>query len=258
MLRTRFRRIADVVPTFREVQPGDPDVLLFHDDVISGEDFGNRRWKHVSASASRLAGCSFEKSRIESAALGEGRKASLYVDCSFDNARIAFGPGGFARFERCTFRNTRLANWYCFAVELVDCTFSGELKKAIFNGSVPREDRRFVRRSRNEFRGNDFRDMTLIDVAFRSGIDLSLQRLPTDGYVFLADGRAQVAAAERALAAITDTSLRSEVAAILRAMRSELDEGQTQLLIRRADVSGTARGLALLWQLLASRAGTEG
>ena len=48
-------------------------------------------------------------------------------------------------------------------------------------------------RTSNEFRGNDFSGMDLIDVGFRTGIDLSLQRLPTGAqYVYLAD-------AERAL-----------------------------------------------------------
>lgn len=59
------------------------------------------------------------------------------------------------------------------------CTFSGRLRKAVFNGTVPHDTRAMLGREHNEFGGNDFAAMDLLDVAFRTGIDLSKQRLPS-------------------------------------------------------------------------------
>src|ERR1700687_321120 len=46
--------------------------------------------------------------------------------------------------------------------------------------AAPAAKRLDPRRVRNEFRGNDFRDAELLDVAFIAGVDMHLQRFPED------------------------------------------------------------------------------
>ena len=119
---------------------------------VTGEDFSGRRLQQISVAASQLVGCRFENVSCEPASLGAGQQMSYYTECVFDGARMRLGPGGFARFERCSFRDVDLRGWICFAVEVVDCTFTGRLDGGIFNGTVLEKDRRFVRRRVNRFR----------------------------------------------------------------------------------------------------------
>jgi hypothetical protein len=103
------------------------------------------------------------------------------------------GPGGLSRFVRCSFRNVNIRNWLCFAVELIDCTFSGKLQQAVFNGTPLAQKRALLGRDRNEFHGNDFSAADLIDVGFRTGIDLTRQRLPSGPeYLYLPNAREAV------------------------------------------------------------------
>src|SRR2546430_10168634 len=97
-------------------------LVLDHSQLV-GADFSNRELAQLSAVGCVLKDCRFEGTTIESASFGAGRETSEYVGCSFDGARIRFGPGGYARFVRCSFMDADLRDWFCFAVELVECTF---------------------------------------------------------------------------------------------------------------------------------------
>ena len=100
-----------------------PDVrLVLHDVDLRDADFSGRKLLQLSVAGSLMTGCRFEKVRAQ-ATLGGGTKMSRFVDCSFDGSRLTLGGGGYARFERCSFRDVDLRHWFCFAVELVDCTF---------------------------------------------------------------------------------------------------------------------------------------
>jgi hypothetical protein len=67
-----------------------------------------------------------------------------------------------------------------------DGELTGRMRRSFFNGTVREELVEALGRRSNEFRGNDFSGMDLLDVGFRTGIDLSLQRLPTgEQYVYL-------------------------------------------------------------------------
>jgi hypothetical protein len=204
-----------------------------------GEDFSRRRLVQLVVSGSTLIGCRFDGLRVDSAAFGAGREQSRYVDCVFDGARLKFAAGGYARFERCSFRDADLRDWFALAVELVDCTFTGRLRKCVFNGTVPDDDRPIVRRDRNEFTGNDFSQADLIDVSFRTGIDLMQQRLPTDDrYVFVADASEAVQRVRAAIAGWQDLPRRQAAITLVRAWESAVAGGQRQLLLR-ADTYST-------------------
>jgi uncharacterized protein YjbI with pentapeptide repeats len=215
------------------------DRLVLQRADLNGADFSGRDLVQISVQDSRLLNCRFDGTRVDGAYFGAGRQTSYYAGCVFDGARITFGAGGHARFEDCSFRDCDLRNWFCFSVELVNCTFSGRMRKPVFNGMVPERDRPVVGRERNEFRGNDFSAMDLRDVAFRTGIDLSLQRLPSgETYLYLPDASAALQRAREAISGWENAAHRERVLAFLRSLEDELAGGQNQLLLSRGGYPG--------------------
>jgi hypothetical protein len=203
---------------------------------LTGADFGGGRLEQFSAQGCRLDRCRFDGAVIESASFGAGRSVSEYLGCSFDGATLRMGPGGYARFVDCTFVNTVIERWLCFAVDVVGCTFSGRLKEVVFNGSVPPHKQDVVGRRTNQFEANDFSRAELADVAFRTGIDLTLQRLPAgDEYTYLADASAAVRRVRTAYDAWENPESRKQARGVLAVMEEDVAAGQRQLLIRLDD-----------------------
>lgn len=224
------------------IQISDQARVVLSNQQLAGEDFRGLKLLQFSAEGARLERCAFDGSVIESGSFGAGRVTSEYVDCSFSDAKIHMGPGGYARFVGCTFENVAIDNWYCFAVELVGCTFSGRLRKAVFNGCVPSEKRGVAGRAKNQFEGNDFSRAKLLDVAFRTGIDLSKQRLPSGPeYTYLADAPSAVRRARIAFNALTDPDVKKRVRGVLAVMEEDVAAGQDQLLIRIDDFPRASR-----------------
>jgi hypothetical protein len=212
------------------------DRILLQGEHYVGMDFGGRRLAQFSAAGVRMEGCSFEGARIDSCSFGGGTTTSEYVNCNFSESRLRMMSGGFARFVDCSFEKADIENWLCFAVEVVNCTFSGRLRGVVFNGTVPTKDRDLLRRTVNEFDGNDFSRAAFDNVAFGTGIDLRLQRLPEgDQYVFLPDAMAQLRRARIAYNAWTDQEQKSAARGFLMATESDVAAGQEQLLIRVDD-----------------------
>jgi len=237
--------------------PEEQSVVLDH-AVLEAEDFSGRRLLQFSASGCRFKRCKFEKMTIEGAGFGDGHEQSEYVECRFDASRINVGPGGYARFVRCSFREVDLRDWFCFTVELVECTFTGVLRTVVFNGTVPPEDQRSLRRTKNEFRGNDFASCDLIDVDFRSGIDLEAQRLPTGpAYLYLPNAEQSLHAAMQRLQDWNVESKRSAAMGLIRACEWTLAGGQKQLLLRRDDYSDVDRDVVSAVFELLSPLGSE-
>jgi hypothetical protein len=147
------------------------------------------------------------------------------------------GPGGFTRYVRCTFRNVELRDWTCFETEFIDCVFTGRLRKCIFNGTPLEDDRAWLGREKNEFRGNDFSGAELIDVAFRTGINLDLQRLPSGpDYLYVPDAAAAIERAKRGLAQWKpDTELQRLAMVIVTVKANAVAEGQRQFLMHLPD-----------------------
>lgn len=223
-------------------------IVLDH-ETLRGIDYSGRKLVQFSAAGVTLEACRFDKAKIEDASLGGGTDTSEYIDCSFDGARMRFGPGGFARFVRCSFRQVDIRDWYCFAVELIDCTFTGRLAHSFFNGTVPEEARQITGRERNEFYGNDFAGASLLDVDFRSGIDLTRQKLPTGPeYIYIANADKAVQRARSEVIGWTDLALRQQAMALLQVLARNVAGGQNQLLLRPANYS--AIGAAVVHAVL--------
>lgn len=212
------------------------DIVLKH-ERLRGVDYSGRTVDGFCAVGSRLEGCRFNNFRVRSCpCFGAGREMSEFVDCSFDGAHLDMGSGGCARFVRCSFRNVVLRDWRCDRVEMIDCVFSGRIKTAIFNGTVPVEERSFLHRERNEFHGNDFSGVDLIDVAFRRGIDLTQQRLPAGPqYLYLPDAAAALEPTESNIVGWQEGKQRQTAMAFIRGLCEDVRGGGQRQLLLRAD-----------------------
>jgi hypothetical protein len=224
--------------------PEDQRLVLDH-ARLHGQNYSGRTLRQFASIGSHLQACNFDNVQIQSAAFGSGRETSEYIECTFNGAGMNMMPGGFYRFVRCSFHNVTIRNWSCFAVELIDCQFSGRLDSAIFNGTVPEDLRAIIGRARNEFHGNDFSAMDFIDVVFRTGIDLTKQILPSgEDCLYLPHGAAAVAHAKSRVAAWDDEQMRRGAMAIIQGLEYTLSGGQQQLLLRPSDrygISGIPR-----------------
>jgi hypothetical protein len=218
----------------------DDQLVMVDHARLHGEDYSGRKLLQFATVGSHLHACNFDNTQIQSAAFGSGVETSEFVECTFNGARMDMGPGGFARFVRCSFRDVKIRNWICFAVEMIDCTFSGRLETAIFNGTVPEDIRLIIgRNAANEFHGNDFSALDLIDVAFRTGIDLTKQVLPSgEDYLYLPQAALAVSRVKSRVAGWDDEKLRRAATPIIQGLEYRLLGGQQQLLLRRSNYDG--------------------
>jgi hypothetical protein len=216
----------------------DQRVVLDHARLY-GEDYSGRTLLQFASIGSHLHACNFDRVQVQSAAFGSGRETSEFVECTFNGARMDMGPGGFSRFVRCSFRDVTIRNWICLSVEMIDCTFSGRLETAIFNGSVPEDERALIGRASNEFHGNDFSAMDFRDIGFRTGIDLTKQILPSgEDYLYLPHAASAVAQAKSRVASWDDEEMRRAARAIIQGLEYALSGGQQQLLLRASNSYG--------------------
>lgn len=217
----------------------DDQRLVLNRARLHGEDYSGRKLLQFASIGSHLHGCNFDRTRIQSASFGSGREASEFVECTFNGARMDMGPGGFSRFVRCSFHSVTIRNWICLSVEMIDCTFSGRLETAIFNGTVPEDEQALIGRAGNEFHGNDFSAMDFRDVGFRTGIDLTKQILPSgEDYLYLTHAAAAVAHAKVRVASWDDQEMRRGAGAMIQGLEYALLGGQQQLLLRASNSYG--------------------
>lgn len=203
---------------------------------VRHRDFSGRRLMQFCTIGGRLDQCRFDGATIDDAAFGAGRAMTEIVECSFDGASLRMGPGGFARFVRCSFRGVQIRDWFCFGLELIDCIFSGSLRGCFFNGTVPKEHREILGRQRNEFHGNDFSAADLVDVGFRTGIDLTQQRLPTrPEYLYLPNAAVTLAKTELDVRTWENLALQQSALRFLKVYSDDVNVGSQQQLLLRAD-----------------------
>jgi len=206
--------------------------LTFNHECVVGANFSKQKVVQFGSIGSRFERCHFDKLRIDNCNFGAGKEISEYIECSFDGANMRMGPGGYARFVRCSFLRANLREWDCIAVEMIECTFSGRLRKAVFNGTVREDMRSIAKRTQNEFRGNDFSAVKLEDVAFRTGIELSQQRLPSGNeHLYLADAERAIQRARAGVMGWRDLERRQQAMTTIKTLEFELRGGQQQLLL---------------------------
>lgn len=170
------------------VSAGSKEVLpvLVENEAIENQVYDDPRIQHFVAVSSRFTACEFRRLRISQGSFGGGFGTSSYKNCVFDACDIRMIAPGRATFVGCHFRDIRLVGWICHEVEFVDCSFSGQMKRMIFNAALSSRDRSSLSRERNRYENNDFRQCRFEDVSFRGGILLMPELLPTDpGGVFI-------------------------------------------------------------------------
>jgi hypothetical protein len=128
---------------------------------------------------------------------------------------------------------------------MIDCVFSGKLKRGLFNGTIPEFHRKDLGRTHNEFRGNDFREMELIDVGFRTGIDLTQQILPKGPqYLYLHDAEILITELRQEVIKWSDLEARQKALVIVKYLEVELAGGQKNLFVRRNTFPRSHRKMA--------------
>ncbi|WP_175926373.1 hypothetical protein [Burkholderia cepacia] len=163
----------------------DASEVLHLDHVhVSDVSYSGKNVSRLVVTQSKFESCDFSHMKAGQACFGAGMERSIYKKCTFDNSVIRASAPGVARFEECTFLGSHFSELNCRNVEFVDCVFSGSIDKGYFCGSINANG---LPIKKIEFHGNDFSLAELIDIDFRSGIDLAKQKLPIGDQYFYID-----------------------------------------------------------------------
>jgi hypothetical protein len=215
-------------------EPSGLEVVLDSAVVEEGDYTGLKLSRFVSI-GSRFSACRFESMKISMFSAGAGTEPSEYVGCFFDGTRMEMHPGGFASFIDCSFRDVVITHWSVKAGDMLNCTFSGKIKTAIFNGTVDPHVQESYGKFRNEFEGNDFSNAEMVDVAFRTGIDLRRQILPAGpDYCYVENGAAALEVAFTVVDGWGDDEVQRGVRALLDRQQDLVRRGQEQLFLQRS------------------------
>lgn len=237
----------------------DEDFLILEGIRAVGEVYGPRKLAGLTSIGSRFEHCGFEKLSVEDAAFGSGGTRSEYVECTFDGSSIRAPAVGWARFERCSFRDVRLTGWRSKA-DFVDCVFSGRAENCVFNGTA--EDPISGKHLRSvDFRGNDFSGMKFNEVEFWGGIDLRRQSLPTGPLdLYIEDPAAALDRARAVLSTWPDHDRREDALISIDILLHDLERhNQEQLYVHIPDLeSDRVTQLALAQALTADAARKPG
>ncbi|QWW19094.1 pentapeptide repeat-containing protein [Schaalia sp. 19OD2882] len=183
-----------------------------------------------------LTECSFERVKAKYFSPGEGGVVSEFVRCSFDRATLRGLGGGMVRFVECSFRGARLSGWNVSRSDVVDCDFEGaRLRDVMFWAHVdePATSSTPAESWDNEIRGNDFSGATLMGVEFRTGVDLSLQKLPVgEQYLQVMDVPAGLERGREAAQALEGKD-RFDADFLLKWIATEYQRGQRQAFMVR-------------------------
>ena len=158
--------------------------------ALSHVDFRKAKFERLQLAVANFVACDFRGIRVDERFIPffTTRPRSVFTSCLFDGSDLRpINPEG-TRFEKCSFDDAKPDGWTPARAEFVECRFAGKVVKVTFTGrpAGPGSTRIEPVRSKNEFRGNDFRDAQLIDTVFVLGIELDQQRWPIDeGYVRL-------------------------------------------------------------------------
>ena len=215
-------------------------------------DFRDLRFHLFIGNASVFTDCNFQKVRIDAGHLGNLGQ-TVFEGCRFDRANLVGVDPLYARFERCNFDNANLREWRAYGAEFVDCHFAGRIVEAKFGGRLSPSVATRIQppRIRNEFRGNDFRDATLVACSFFDGIDLSAQVLPAgDEYILLDRISDRILKVRSEIAGWKDDQAREAALLMLLVIEPET-RGQDYFFARREDLPKQLGVRDRVWRMLA-------
>jgi len=207
--------------------------MKYQKQQVSNVSFDGREFDDFVSVGSNFRDCSFDSCKIENACFGSGVQQSFYNNCTFDSAKLRCPSPGNVRFERCTFREAEILEFFGVTAEFVDCDFFGcTLAKCVFVGNVPDDEKLVPPRTLNEFSGNDFEDAIFVDVGFRRGIDLSKQKLPSAGpFILISSAQDFLKDVRDRYLQERDLILREQAFTVLRILEFEAQGGQEQLFV---------------------------
>lgn len=216
--------------------------VSFENAVVEAVDFRGTSWDDFSATSSLFVECDFRGAEFAHAVLGSRKGQTRYVRCVFDESDLRVADPGAARFDACQFEGARIEGWLAFLAEFVDCRFAGRMVGVTFSGRPwgPGAERLSPKRSMNEFRGNDFRRVDLIDCSFVRGIDLGVQLLPSGSeYIFFDQAPQRIANAKQAVSAWPDLNARTAALTLLEVYSTGGYEQQGEIFTHRWDLVPT-------------------
>lgn len=212
----------------------DPDKhLQFEKRSFVDQDFSGLKLDSFCSIESKFTRCAFRKIHIADAGFGDGLRQSLYRDCIFDGAKFRAVAPGIARFENCSFQDVTIYELFANRVELVNCVFSGRLKKGVLSGKRPPEFRRWWERSRNRIENNDFSGVEFGDFDFAGGVDRTRQILPrSPNFKVLWNGAESVLSARERVGEWVEGETKRLALVILDSLDLSVSGGQRHLLYR--------------------------
>ncbi|MBI3522833.1 MAG: pentapeptide repeat-containing protein [Chloroflexi bacterium] len=225
--------------------------------TIEGVDFRRASFEQFVPNGCVFLGCDFRGLTFDHrmAQLFASRLQSVFRDCRFDEADLRRAGPGQSRFERCTFDGARIEKWTSLCGEFIDCHFSGEIVESKFYGRPHGALATLLspHRSINEFRGNDFTEVTLVDTAFVQGISFADQRWPDDSaHVHLDRIHQRLQRGRLAVLRWKDKDQRQDALQVLLDLSERYGE-QQEIVRRRLDPAARlpVQTQRQLWDLLA-------
>jgi hypothetical protein len=215
-------------------------------------DFSQSTFWMYLAGASTFTSCDFSGVRFLGGNLGND-SSTIYRDCRFDRADLRNVNPLFGRFELCSFKGCDFRGFRSFYAEFVGCRFGSRIMTAKFFGRPEGLAGRpkALRRTVNEFRGNDFREAELIDTSFMHGIDIDAQLWSeADIYIKLGRIHERLKKARAEISKWTDAPAQREALLMLKIHEADC-QNQDGLFARRDDVPITPGVRDRVWQLLA-------
>lgn len=198
-------------------------------------DFSNIATKQLTIINCSFEDCSFDDMKVGEICFGGGKSFSTYTNCSFKNAKFSSIAPGFAKFFGCTFSNVAIKKFLCTSVDIIDCTFSGKIQGSFFNAK-PISCNRPDGETKNTIESNDFSNVDFKDVAFRGGVDLSMQSLPSSEQSILLIGAEEILRnAYSKIISWSDLELRRQCLNLIKFLEFELEDGQKDLFFTLSD-----------------------
>jgi len=238
--------------------PGLSGLILLQHATIADVDFARASFDRLAPSGCTFVSCDFRTATLDRRLqpLFTARQRNVFRECRFDGADLGSIDPGASRFERCTFDGADLQGWNAVTAEFVECHFAGRLSHVRFYARPwgPTAATLEPRRTVNEFRGNDFRDVELVDVAFLMGIEIAKQRWPeSDDYVSLDRIHQRLTRGRTEILRWKDLEARGEALQMVQSL-SFLYMQQNDVVARRAEptLSTPPEVQRKVWSTLAS------
>ena len=218
---------------------GVPGLVMLQRATIAEVDFSRAAFDLLAPSDCVFIDCDFRRATVDRRLqpLFRARRRNVFRGCRFDGADLRGTDPGSSRFEACVFDGALLDGWNAQTAEFVDCRFAGRIAHVRFYGRPwgPAAAALVPARTVNEFRGNDFRDGDLVDVAFLMGIDVSRQLWPvSDDSVRLDRVHQRLTRGRTEMIGWKDLEARGEALEMVQAMSFRYMQ-QNDVVARRVD-----------------------